>query len=88
MFSQHTICRYGVELIGAKLHAIDKAEDRLLFRDACDKLGIKSAPSGIANNMEEAWDVAKQVGGMCLLVRRQSMFASVVLYMIVSTVAS
>lgn len=49
--------KYGVELIGAKLAAIDRAEDRQLFKEAMDRLGLRSAPSGIANSVEEAEEV-------------------------------
>ena len=54
--------KYNVELIGAKPEAIDKAEDRLKFKDAMTKIGLGSARSGIAHSMEEAWDVQKHVG--------------------------
>ena len=48
-----------VELIGAKPEAIDKAEDRLKFKDAMTKIGLGSARSGIAHSMIEAWTVQK-----------------------------
>ena len=54
--------KYNVELIGAKPEAIDKAEDRLKFKDAMTKIGLGSARSGIAHTMEEAWVVQKTVG--------------------------
>lgn len=54
--------KYGVELIGAKPEAIDKAEDRLKFKDAMTKIGLESARSGIAHSMDEAWEVQKRVG--------------------------
>ncbi|MFZ3082161.1 carbamoyl-phosphate synthase large subunit [Rhodoferax ferrireducens] len=54
--------KYNVELIGAKPEAIDKAEDRLKFKDAMTKIGLGSARSGIAHSMEEAWGVQKTVG--------------------------
>ena len=54
--------KYKVELIGAKPEAIDKAEDRLKFKDAMTKIGLGSARSGIAHNMEEAWTVQKTLG--------------------------
>jgi len=59
--------KYGVEMIGANADAIDKAEDRLKFKDAMTKIGLESAKSGIAHSMEEAWavqtSIAKTVGG-------------------------
>jgi carbamoyl-phosphate synthase large subunit len=56
------LARYGVELIGATPEAIDKAEDRLKFKDAMTKIGLGSARSGIAHSMEEAWAVQKMTG--------------------------
>ena len=54
--------KYQVELIGATPEAIDKAEDRLKFKDAMTKIGLGSARSGIAHSMQEAWDVQKTLG--------------------------
>jgi carbamoyl-phosphate synthase large subunit len=54
--------KYKVELIGATPEAIDKAEDRLKFKDAMTKIGLGSARSGIAHSMEEAWTVQKTLG--------------------------
>ena len=54
--------KYRVELIGAKPEAIDKAEDRLKFKDAMTRIGLESARSGIAHSMDEAWAVQKHVG--------------------------
>ena len=46
------LARYGVEMIGAKADAIDKAEDRLRFRDAMDEIGLESPKSRLANAAE------------------------------------
>ncbi len=54
--------KHNVELIGATPEAIDKAEDRLKFKDAMTKIGLGSARSGIAHSMDEAWGVQKRVG--------------------------
>ncbi|MEO6320605.1 MAG: carbamoyl-phosphate synthase large subunit, partial [Polaromonas sp.] len=54
--------KYDVELIGAKPEAIDKAEDRLKFKDAMTRIGLGSARSGIAHTMDEAWGVQKTLG--------------------------
>ncbi|MEE9175203.1 MAG: carbamoyl-phosphate synthase large subunit, partial [Thermodesulfobacteriota bacterium] len=54
--------KYEVELIGAKLHAIKKAENRELFKDAMIKIGLKVPRSGIAHSMEEAWKVVEEIG--------------------------
>ena len=56
------LAKYNVELIGAKPEAIDKAEDRLKFKDAMTRIGLGSARSGIAHSMDEAWAVQKKVG--------------------------
>ena len=54
--------KHKVELIGATPQAIDKAEDRLKFKDAMTQIGLGSARSGIAHSMDEAWTVQKTVG--------------------------
>jgi len=54
--------RYRVELIGASPEAIDKAEDRLKFKDAMTRIGLGSARSGIAHSMNDAWSVQKTLG--------------------------
>ena len=57
-----TLEKYGVELIGASLNAINKAENRDLFNQAMAKIGLEVAKNGIAHNIEEAREVLKQVG--------------------------
>jgi carbamoyl-phosphate synthase large subunit len=54
--------KHKVELIGATPEAIDKAEDRLKFKEAMTRIGLGSARSGIAHSMDEAWAVQKTVG--------------------------
>ena len=56
------LARHGVEMIGANEHAIEKAEDRLKFKDAMTRIGLGSARSGIAHTMDEAWAVQKTLG--------------------------
>ena len=53
--------RYGVEMIGANEKAIEKAEDRLKFKDAMTSIGLDSAKSGIAHSMDEALMVQKRI---------------------------
>ncbi|MCF8088758.1 MAG: carbamoyl-phosphate synthase large subunit [Desulfotignum sp.] len=53
---------YNVELIGASIQAIHKAEDRELFRDAMNKIGLRIPKSGFAHNFAEVEDVAKRIG--------------------------
>jgi len=64
-----TLEKYGVELIGAKLEAIKKAEDRDLFRQAMEKIGVAMCPSGIATTLEEARAIAKEIGTYPLISR-------------------
>jgi len=54
--------KFGVELIGAKLPAIKKAEDRTLFKAAMEKIGLTVPKSGLAHNYTEALEVIKTVG--------------------------
>ena len=61
--------KYNVELIGAKLDAIQKAEDRDLFKKAMDKIGVKSAPSGIAHTLDECYEIADRIGEFPLIIR-------------------
>ncbi len=55
------LAKYNVEMIGANEVAIEKAEDRLKFKDAMTKIGLGSAKSGIAHTLEEAWTVQKRI---------------------------
>ena len=57
-----TLAKYGVELIGAKAESIEKAEDRELFRNAMDKIGLESPKSILTTNMDEARAAAKEIG--------------------------
>ena len=57
-----TLEKYGVQMIGADAEAIDKAEDRLKFREAMDKIGLESARSAIAHSLEEALEGLEKVG--------------------------
>ncbi len=61
--------QYGVELIGAKLPAIEMAEDRRLFKEAMERINLGVCPSGLAETMEEAKDIAQQIGTYPLIVR-------------------
>ena len=62
LWHQGVLEKYQVELIGASPEAIDKAEDRLKFKDAMTKIGLGSARSGIAHSMDEAWVAQKNLG--------------------------
>ena len=56
------LAKYSVELIGASPAAIDKAEDRLKFKEAMTRIGLASARSGIAHGIDEAWSVQRELG--------------------------
>lgn len=62
LFRDGTLEKYGVQMIGADAEAIDKAEDRLKFRDAMDKIGLESARSHIAHTEAEALAGLDKVG--------------------------
>ena len=61
--------KYNVELIGAKLPAIEKAEDRKLFNEAMAKIGVAVCPSGTASTLEESKAIALQIGTYPLIIR-------------------
>jgi carbamoyl-phosphate synthase large subunit len=61
--------RYNVELIGAKLPAIEMAEDRKLFKEAMERIGVGVCPSGLATTMTEAKEIAHQIGSYPLIIR-------------------
>src|SRR3954467_744831 len=54
--------KYNVELIGAQLGAIKKAEDRLLFKDAMQKIGLDVPKSTLTNNLKDGLDFAGKIG--------------------------
>jgi carbamoyl-phosphate synthase large subunit len=54
--------RYGVELIGAKIDSIKKAEDRLLFKDAMRKIGLDLPQSQLVNTVEKGLEFAARIG--------------------------
>ncbi len=56
------LAKYGVELIGAKVDAINKAEDRLLFKAAMEKIGLSTPRSGYVHTVEEGRALLPFVG--------------------------
>jgi carbamoyl-phosphate synthase large subunit len=54
--------KYGVELIGAKIESIKKAEDRLLFKDAMRKIGLETPQSQLVNNIDDGLAFAERIG--------------------------
>ena len=61
--------RYRVELIGAQAAAIERAEDRNLFKDAMRELGLDLPRSGSAHSLAEAESIARTIGAWPLIVR-------------------
>src|SRR5215469_6099034 len=59
--------KYGVELIGAKIDAIKKAEDRLLFKDAMRKIGLETPQSQLINSAAAGLAFAEKIGYPCIL---------------------
>ena len=62
-----TLERYEVELIGASLKAIQKAEDRELFKEAMERIGLALPKSGFAHTVEEAMALGEEVGFPAIL---------------------
>ncbi|MEN9874729.1 MAG: hypothetical protein RL186_1626, partial [Pseudomonadota bacterium] len=56
------LAKYGVEMIGAKADVIEKAEDRLKFRDAMDKIGLESPKSKMVCNLDQAMEALPFIG--------------------------
>ncbi len=54
--------KFGVEMIGAKRPAIEMAEDRKLFREAMDRIGLENPKATIANSMDECMQAIDYVG--------------------------
>src|SRR6204780_3041762 len=59
--------RYGVELIGAKIDAIKKAEDRFLFKDAMRKIGLATPQSQLITTIKGGIDFTARIGYPCIL---------------------
>src|ERR1700704_773769 len=68
--------KYGVELIGAKLDSIKKAEDRLLFKDAMRKIGLATPQSQLVNTVRGGLDFADRMGYPVILRRSFTMGGS------------
>ena len=56
------LAKYGVEMIGASLEVIHKAEDREKFRHAIEKIGLRMPRSGFARNMNQVLNIANDIG--------------------------
>ncbi|MGJ8675984.1 MAG: carbamoyl-phosphate synthase large subunit [Akkermansiaceae bacterium] len=69
LFKSGVLDKYNVRMIGANADAIDKGEDRLRFKDAMLKIGLDLPISGVAHTMEEARQIALDIGGYPLIIR-------------------
>jgi carbamoyl-phosphate synthase large subunit len=67
LYDRGILDRLGIEMIGAKAEVIRKAEDRNLFRAAMTSIGLESARSGSAHNMEDARRVLSDIGLPCVI---------------------
>jgi carbamoyl-phosphate synthase large subunit len=64
-----TLAKYGVEMIGANAAAIEKGEDRLIFKDLMLSIGLDVPISGVAHNLEESRAIAERIGRFPLIIR-------------------
>ena len=62
LHEQGILAKYGVELIGAQIDAIKVGEDRLLFRDAMNEIGVDVPRSGLARSLNEALELVQNTG--------------------------
>jgi len=69
LFRQGTLEKYGVDMIGANAQAIERGEDRQLFKEAMIRIGLDVPVSGIAHNLEEARAVVDRIGRMPAIIR-------------------
>jgi carbamoyl-phosphate synthase large subunit len=69
LFESGVLKKYGVQMIGANAEAIKKGEDRQLFKEAMEKIGLDMPLSGTAHTIEEARVVAEKIGTFPLIIR-------------------
>jgi carbamoyl-phosphate synthase large subunit len=67
LFDAGVLTKYGVKMIGANREAIHRGEDRKLFKEIMEKIGLKVPKSGLAYNMEESREVVKMTGLPCII---------------------
>jgi len=63
------LAKHGIEMIGAKAEAIEKGEDRQIFKDLMLSIGLDVPISGTAHTMAEAWGIADRIGRFPLIIR-------------------
>ena len=69
LYNSGVLEKHGVLMIGANADAIKKGEDRQLFKDAMEKIGLDMPISGVAHTMEEARQIAERIGTFPLIIR-------------------
>jgi carbamoyl-phosphate synthase large subunit len=69
LFESGVLDKHGVKMIGANAEAIKKGEDRQLFKEAMEKIGLDMPISGTAHTMTEANEVAAKIGTFPLIIR-------------------
>ncbi|MEO6809026.1 MAG: carbamoyl-phosphate synthase large subunit, partial [Isosphaeraceae bacterium] len=67
LYDSGALAKYNCQLIGASAESIRRAEDRALFKQAMEEIGLESARSGLAHNLDEARAVRDEVGLPCVL---------------------
>ncbi|HEV3270636.1 MAG TPA: carbamoyl-phosphate synthase large subunit [Candidatus Methylacidiphilales bacterium] len=69
LYNSGVLKKHGVQMIGANADAIKKGEDRQLFKEAMEKIGLDMPVSGTAHTLAEARDVAARIGTFPLIIR-------------------
>ena len=69
LYRANILERHGVRLIGANAEAISKGEDRQLFKEAMERIGLDVPRSGTAHSISEARDIAADIGSFPLIIR-------------------
>jgi carbamoyl-phosphate synthase large subunit len=69
LYNSGALARHNVQMIGANADAIRKGEDRQLFKEAMERIGLDMPLSGTAHTLEEARDVANKIGTFPLIIR-------------------
>ena len=69
LFESGYLEKAGVRMIGAVAEAINKGEDRLLFKEAMVRIGLDVPQSGVAHTMEEAYEIVEEIGSYPLIIR-------------------
>ena len=69
LYESGVLAKHGVQMIGANAEAIKKGEDRQLFKEAMEKIGLDMPASGTAHTLEEAREIANRIGTFPLIVR-------------------